>query len=217
MPKPKYKAVIFDFDDTLVESRAVKWAHHKHVAKKFYDIDLTDEVLRVHWGKPLNTLIKEIYQNSDTEENMMKVLKSTKHEYLKKLYEGSLPTIMTLLENNIKVGVVSATTKHFLVEDLKIHHFPIEHFIIIQGADETEVHKPDPRVFLPLLEKLKKEGIKSKDIVYIGDSLNDLEAAHGAGIDFIGVATGLYSVEEFKKQGAKIVIKDMSELLQNII
>ena len=38
MKIPKYKAVLFDFDDTLVESRIQKWNQHKDVAKKFYNV-----------------------------------------------------------------------------------------------------------------------------------------------------------------------------------
>jgi phosphoglycolate phosphatase-like HAD superfamily hydrolase len=39
----KYRAVLFDLDDTLLKTSTIKWAHHKAVAKRFYNIDLTDE------------------------------------------------------------------------------------------------------------------------------------------------------------------------------
>ncbi len=210
------KAVIFDFDDTLVETRAIKFEHHKAVAKKFYNIDLTEETFLKHYGQPFNTIIKAFYQDADTLENMIQANVSTREQFLKKLYPGSLDTVNTILDRGIKVGVLSATNTNFILDDFERFSFPINRFSMIQGPDETPVHKPDPAVFLPLLEKLGKEGIKKEETVYVGDSLLDLQAAHGAGIDFIAVTTGLYSEEDFKKNGAKIVVGEISEILKHI-
>jgi phosphoglycolate phosphatase-like HAD superfamily hydrolase len=206
------KAVIFDFDDTLVESREIKWAHHRHVAKKFYDIDLKDETLHKHWGKPLYTLISELYQNSDSLENMYDALISTRHDFLKGPYKGSAETVEILINHGLKIGVLSATNKKYLIEDLIRLGFLVDHLAVIQGADETLVHKPDPDVFLPVLKKLKEEGIGKEDIVYVGDSLDDMQAAEGAGIGFIAVTTGLYSEEDFRNHGVKVIMKDIKEL-----
>ena len=215
--KSKYKAVIFDYDDTLVETRAIKWAHHRAVAKEFYHIDLSDEVLLKHWGKPLYVLIAELYQYSDTLENMIKANLSIRDKFLKKVYTGSVKAITELVDRGVKVGILSATTNEFLLDDLIRHGFPVSNFSIIQGSDKTMVHKPDPKVFIPLLKKFKKEGIKKEEIIYVGDSLDDLQAAHGAGIGFIAVTTGLYSKEDFKKNGAKVIIKDIKELTSKIL
>ncbi len=212
----KYKAIIFDFDDTLVESRIAKWSHHKHVAKKFYNIDLTDEDIREHWGKPLGVLIRELYKNSDTEENMYAVLYSVKKDFPKYPYKGAIGTIQKLLSNNIKVGVVSATTKRFLVEDLGDLGFPVEDFITIQGADETMHHKPDPRVFEPLINSLQEEGIKKEEILYVGDSIDDFKASTGAGIHYIALTTGLYSQDDFERLGALTICHNIEDIFNHI-
>lgn len=216
MLKPKYKAVIFDFDDTLVESRAVKWAQHKHVAKNFYNIDLKDEDLRKHWGKPIHVLAHEIYQGKDSWEKMHANLVATRPEFPKIPYTESRNVINELLSKDIRVGILSATFTEDIEEDLKRHDFPVER-ILVQGADMTEVHKPDPGVFLPLLEILTLEDIQNKDIVYVGDSVDDLKAATLAGLDFIAVTTGLYSESEFKKNGAQIIVYDIKDILNKII
>ncbi|MEX2052449.1 MAG: HAD-IA family hydrolase, partial [Candidatus Paceibacterota bacterium] len=207
------KAVIFDFDDTLVETIVAKWAQHKHVAKKFYNVDVTDDLLRLHWGKPLDKLIGEICNYSDTKENMIEAYNSTRNDFPKNPYPGSVKVTRCLIDKGFKVGVLSATTKRFLVEDLENYGFPTEEFICIQGAEETTVHKPHPDVFLPLLKKLEEEGIKKDEIVYIGDSLDDFRAARGAGINFIAVTTGLYSKKDFKKNGAKNITKEIREVI----
>ncbi len=208
----KYKAVIFDFDDTLVESRLLKWAQHKHVGKKFYNLDFTDDQIRQLYGKPFNDLIKELYGEVDTLENLHEAIQSVRDDFLKKVYPGVLELMKHLLGNKTEVGIVSATNKRYLVEDLERIGFPHDKFFIIQAADEVLHHKPDPKVFSIALEKLEEKGIKKEEIVYIGDALQDLKAAQGAGIGFIAVTTGLYSKEEFEQAGAKVVLSDIREL-----
>lgn len=211
----KYKAVIFDFDDTLVESREIKWAHHRYVAKKFYNIDLSDETFLKHWGKPLHTLMAELYQHSDTPENMMKNVLSVREKFLKKVYDGSIEVVEEIINRGIRVGVLSATSSKFLLDDLTRQGFPVKE-MWTQGSNDTEVHKPNGEVFRPMFDKLKEYNIEKKDIVYVGDSLIDLEATERAGIGFIAITTGLYSAEDFKKNGAKIIIKDVKEVLHYI-
>ncbi|OGI65248.1 hypothetical protein A3A95_03635 [Candidatus Nomurabacteria bacterium RIFCSPLOWO2_01_FULL_39_18] len=217
MSKPKYKAVIFDFDDTLVETRLIKMAHHIAVAKKFYDINLTEEVFLEHYGKPFNTLIKTLYQDSDTLENMIAANVTMRNDFLKKVYPASVDVVKTLLDHDIKIGILSATNRDFVMNDLNRLNFPVDRMSVVQGADETEVHKPDPNVFMPILDKLKKQGIEKEDIVYVGDSLSDLKATTAAGIDFIAVTTGLYSQEDFKNNGAEVIIKEIKEVVEKII
>ncbi len=214
---PKYKAVIFDFDDTLVESRLAKWDQHKHVGKKFYNIDLKDETLHEHWGKPIHILAPELYEHSEPWEEMHQKLISTKKDFPKKLYPGSVTALNELLDNSIKIGIISAATRMDITEDLVKFNFPLERFTIIQGCDETNVHKPNPEVFTPALKKLEEEGIELKDILYVGDSIDDLKASTLAGIDFIALTTGLYTREDFKKLGAKTILKNIGELTKEIL
>ncbi len=211
------KAVIFDFDDTLVESRLAKWAQHRHVAREFYNIDLKEETLLEHWGKPLHNLIEELYERSDTLENMMTAVISTRDAFPKKPYMESVNIVKKLLSADIKVGILSAATRRFIIEDLKKFGFPVEQFFMIQGASETLVHKPNPDVFTPLIEALKKEDIDKEEIVYVGDSLYDLKAATQAGLYFIAITTGLYSRDDFEKNGAKVIVQDIKEVANKIL
>jgi len=181
MPKPKYKAVIFDFDDTLVETCLIKLAQYQYVAKKVYNTELTEEAFLRHWGKPFRIMLAGLFENIDTFENIHAAVRAERTNFFKKVYKGSVDTVNNLLNKGVKVGILSATNTINLLEDLERLDFPIERLTIIQSSDETKVHKPDPKVFLPILRKLKKEGVKKEKTVYVGDSLDDLQAAKGAG------------------------------------
>ncbi len=214
--KNRYKAIIFDFDDTLVESRLSKWAQHKHVAKTFYNIDISDEDIAQHWGKPLSELIRILYKESDTIENMKSAIFSVKNNFLKKVFPDTHRVVTTILDNGMEVGILSASSKDHIIDDFTRLEFPVERFIVIQGEEDTLFHKPDPAVFAQLLEMLSEKGIEKKDILYVGDSLDDFHAATGAGINFIGVHTGLYSKDDFINAGAENILSEIGELLDYI-
>lgn len=211
----KYKAVIFDLDDTLVQTAGVKWAHHKAVAKQFYDIDLTDEVLAEHWGKPFEQMMAILYQHADTPENMLKANLSLEHEFRKTLQPDTLPTIEALLARGIDVGVITSTLNSFAMNDLTRLGFPVDKFFAIHGADDVAAHKPDPKVFEKALGMLGKKGITHQQIVYVGDALMDYYAARDAGLGFVGVTTGFVTKEQFEAEGANVV-PSLGQLLARI-
>ena len=206
------QAVVFDFDDTLVKTRLIKWAQHKAIAREYYGNDLTDDDILKHWGKPLNVLITELHRAADTIENMLSNYRATNHRFQKVAEEGARETTLVLLAGGLEVGVVTAANREFVLSDLKRLGFPTESFFHIQAADETEFHKPDPRVFDPTLEALHDIGIEVGKAVYVGDALWDYVAARDAGMDFIGVTTGLASKAEFKKTGAPQIIDRIDKL-----
>lgn len=201
----KYKAVLFDLDDTLLKTSVAKWAHHKAVAKQFYDIELTDEVLAKHWGMPFEPMMAIFYQNADTPENMLKANLSLEDQFPKELQEDSLNMIDALLKASVEVGVVTSILGHLAKKDLLRLGFPADKFFILQGADDEPAHKPDPKVFDKALKLLKAKGIAPKEVVYVGDALMDYYAARDAGIGFMGVTTGFVMQEQFEAEGAQAV------------
>lgn len=46
--RSRYKAVIFDIDDTLLMTREPKWQQHIYVAKHYYDTDVSESDLLRH-------------------------------------------------------------------------------------------------------------------------------------------------------------------------
>lgn len=218
MPSSPYQAVVFDLDDTLTQSHEYTFAHHKAVAKQ-YGIDLTDEDILVHWGKPFDELIQHLYRRSDSLENMKALNQSLYAQFRKKIQEDTQPLLATLVAQQMRLGILTAANTHQAIEDLTYFGVPIDQFTFIQGAEQTSVHKPHPDVFLPMFERLAQEGIEKAAIVYVGDALHDFHAARDAGITFVAVTTGLVSQERFRQAGAKYIIprlKHLPEVLQGV-
>jgi len=78
----------------------------------------------------------------------------------------------------------------------------------VAGADTFPVRKPDPKHILMLVERM---GGDPKSTVMIGDSIHDVEAAHGAGLPAVLVSWG-YTVKPASELGAEAVIQKFGAL-----
>lgn len=198
------KAVFFDHDDTLVGTIEAKFEQHKHVARTFYDKELTDEELKLHWGKPLNELACLLYGTDDIDKAMTYIL-ATHEAYPKELFEVTIPMLQRVKAAEKIIGIITATSRFSFEHDLDLHEVPRELIDYTQTADDTDHHKPNPLVFEPAILWLARQGIRASETLYVGDGLHDMKAALGAGFSFLGVETGLVTAEQFADHGAKSI------------
>lgn len=205
------KAVIFDFDDTLVGTYRPIWNMHRHIAKKYYGIELTDETILKHWGQPINVLAKHYYQTDDPEQGVAYILKENVN-FPKEKFDHTIPLLQKLRGKGLKTGIVTASHLNLVDGDFITANLTKDMIDYIQTADDTDVHKPDPAVFNPLLSWADRHGIRKNEILYIGDGLHDMNAALSAGLSFLGVATGLVTISDFEGHDVRS-IADLSMLL----
>lgn len=187
----KHRVVAFDFDDCLVATIKNIWAQHKHVAKEFFGVEVTDDDLRQVWGRPLPELVERVYHQPF--EIVEPHLLAAKPQFPKEVFPATFQKLKQIKEAQKIIAVVTSTNTKSISIDLKQNNFPeglIDHMFTI---DDCDYHKPDKRVFSPLLAL----GYSPEQVVYVGDAASDFYAARDAGMDFIGVETGLLSNEDF--------------------
>ncbi len=85
----------------------------------------------------------------------------------------------------------------------------------IQTCEDTDIHKPDPKVFEPTLSKLAEKKVMVEETMYVGDSIQDYFAARGRGLHFVGIADRSTPKKVFHDEGA-ITIKGLKELEKEI-
>jgi phosphoglycolate phosphatase len=206
------KAVVFDFDDTLIGTYAAIRRLHIHIAKTYYDVDLTDEVILKHWGRPIAELARHYYKTEDVESGVAKVVLH-QPDFPKEIFPFAAPTIRRLKHEGKLIGIVSAVIRPILERDADFAKIPLHLVNYVQTAEATMHHKPDPQVFAPLLAWAHAQAIEPREILYVGDGLQDAAAARGAGLSFIGVQTGLVTADGFAAQGVGS-IPDLSSLVK---
>lgn len=208
------KAVFFDHDDTLVGTIEAKWAHHKHVARTWYNKELTDDDIRQDWGKPFSQLVELLYGQDDPEEAMRRNL-SCEDDFPKVLPAETIPTLRRLHAAGKVLGIITATSRYSFEHDLDLHSFPRDIIDYTQTEDDTSFHKPDPRVFEPAVTWLATRNISPHEVLYVADGLHDMKAAVGAGFNFMGITTGLVAAHDFIAAGAES-IHSLNSLLPDV-
>ena len=212
----KYKVALFDLDDTLLRSYERKWTQHKHVALDHFGIEITDEQLHEHWGKPFLEMIALLYGDVAEPIALAKVIHSYNHQFPKLVFDGSVAAVDRLLDAGVQVGIVTSSPTELAFADLRRLGFNVDQLLCVLGNDIGAFHKPDSRVFEPALARLPTS-VSRSEIVYVGDLLVDLEAAIAASFDFIGVTTGVLSPDALLAAGASCVVGSAPDAVDLIL
>lgn len=194
------KAVIFDFDDTLIRS-----SHSTIKGCIFASRTLglrvppENEVARL-LGLPWSEVVKSLHPEIEEEDFNKAYIKCGGNEgsYATK---GAKVINKKLREANIFTGIISSRDMNSIYDKLEKTGFDKTEFDHIEAHTKEKFSKPDPRVFNHLLQKLSKSKLLKSEIVYVGDAIYDYLAANGAGLNFIAFINGAYSKEEFMEAG----------------
>jgi HAD superfamily hydrolase (TIGR01549 family) len=185
------KAVIFDWDDTLVSTFGPKVHQWIDDGLKHYKTTITADEVRAQWGKPLPVIAMELFgiKEEDSHE-ILRIMAEESHNYPKVPFEGSLSLVKLLKSAGYILCLVTSTSAASMRRDMDYDpdmDSMLRCFGNIFAADDVEHHKPDPRVFDDVLAEL---GLEPEQAIYIGDGEHDASAALMAGLGFIGVNSG---------------------------
>ena len=200
------RAFIFDWDDTLVQTRQCRFAAIKALGARFYARTLDDAAIEAHWGKPFSTLFSLLFDvQGDQIDIITEQYLSLTDEFPMLPHNNAVTTIAKLCDSDC-VGIATAATRAVVTPDLNRLGFPVVRLAKVQCAEDTTHHKPAARVFTPLLYELQQAGIAVLQITYIGDSNTDFLAASRANLGFIGICRDSWSAAQFPSVGAKFLV-----------
>lgn len=206
-------AVVFDWDGTLVDSKAVLvesfQATTAEVLGRAYPSthEETEMIVQLR-GEDAFALLAE----GDAE--LAARLGSAFHpHYVARAeraqpFPGTLETLARLRTAGLKLGV--ATSKARIRLDLEAERTGIGRFLDEEiSGDEVKLAKPDPESVAAVIRRL---GVEPGRTLYVGDGPNDVLAGRGAGAVTVAVSFGFHP-EEARAAGPDHVIAAMPELL----
>jgi len=205
------KAVLFDYDDTLVQTRQCKYRALRALGRRHYGLELSEADIARHWGVAYEQLFRALFGAVEPElDRARSRYEALESEFPMTAYPETLE-VLTALAARGPIGVVTAAGRAIVERQMRTLEFP--ELSVLQTAEDTPYHKPDPRVFMPAIAELERHGIDPSRVCYVGDSINDYRAARGAGLAFFGVLRGTTSAEEFRAAGARTV-ESLEELVE---
>jgi phosphoglycolate phosphatase len=128
-----------------------------------------------------------------------------------RLYDGVEDTLSALKLAGYALGL--CTNKREKTAHMVLGHFEIDHYFdAVVGGDTTPKRKPEPD---PVVEAVRRVGLKTEAAVMVGDSKADFAAARAAGVRVILVDWG-YTDHDVNNFGADRVISSYAEFLPHI-
>ena len=174
------KAILFDFDGTLVNTNDVIIESFRYTFMHYKNQGVELSKITSFFGEPLVTTMAREFPETTPEEAMAtyRSYQDMHKEELVKTFDGIESMLAELKKRNIAMSVVTSRTTSSTVAYLE--QFGLEkYFDVIVSCDDTDIHKPNPEPALLALEKL---GVSKDEAVMIGDGDFDMGCAQNAGV-----------------------------------
>jgi phosphoglycolate phosphatase len=208
-----YKHIIFDLDGTLSDPREGVYNAYYYAAAKL-NLKMPDvDILATLIGPPLQKGFADVFglhgKAIDEAVDAFREYYGERGLFENKLYAG----ISELLEELSLCGtpVYVATSKFEAYAKRVLENFAIlQYFTDVAGADYNGYHATKTGLVSGLL---LRNGIRDPlEVVVVGDTHYDIEAAAELELDSVGVSYGFSSYEEIERLNPDYIAQSVSEL-----
>ena len=215
-PKLRAKAIIFDLDGTLVDSRSAyrEAAELAFASLKLGNVDptiVTEIPRRLEQDQPIHDLIV----GADVDR--------FREVYLRAYYRATaektrpFPNVAGTLERLSSDASLAVTTRRNVPEvevRRELEKFGLaKYFRIIITSQNTLKPKPSPEALIMCAEHL---GVRMSDCAVVGDSVIDVRAGKSAGAHTVAVLTGVFTRGELEKEKPDLLLRDVGELPESL-
>lgn len=215
------EAVLFDLDGTLLDTlRDLADSGNAVLAEEGHPVHPVEDY-KTFVGNGMAHLVRAIFpeahrpaEGPETEAMLARYRAAYAERWNRttRLYPGIAELLDGLAGRGVPLGVLSN----------KAHDFTrrcVEEFLsgwewsVVLGAREGVPRKPDPAA---ALEAAKRMGVAPRDCAFLGDSDVDMQTAHNAGMQAVGVSWGFRGVEELRAAGAQRILDAPEELFVDL-
>lgn len=212
----KFKGVIFDLDGTLVNSlEDIADAMNSVLQDLNYPTHNYD-TYQYFIGSGLRNLVSKALPETHNDEKhidhcyqLMIEKYSDNCTRKTKSYDGIRELLDLLISQNIKLSVFSNKSDD-LTKKVVADLFP-NYFNPVVGLSVEALKKPNPSEAIAISKSL---GLKTEEIIFVGDSGIDMQTATNANMLAVGVSWGYRPEEELIANGAKLVLSHPLDLIQ---
>ncbi|HBE44693.1 MAG TPA: hypothetical protein DDW17_04365 [Deltaproteobacteria bacterium] len=219
------KAILFDFDGTIVDSIRLFYEVGKEISMKMGLHEPNEEKVHeiIEFGKsPWDAFIPE---DIDDRQKIIEKGKKIADEIFLETYEKNcnifhdVPEVLkTLHERGLKTGIITGNKPKLRGTARRLfakNGLDMEELFDIALAYPYKNLRPKP---FPdyLLKACEKLSLAPWECVYVGDSITDIQAGKAAKMATAGVLTGVSTQEDLFREAADLIIKNLSGLISII-
>lgn len=223
------RAVIFDLDGTLVQTRTASWEIFEKISKQFdLGVDRPEQYFDLFRGNVFDSIRKLCRDDAHAARAKKAFLELLRSDYTPPLVPG-VTDVVRRLAGDCTLAVMSSNAMAVLRRVLVANDLAFC-FAHVFGGDVA----PDKRAAIGAFmadsgsgygrrcEADYDEGGRGRDpdpgsTVLVTDTAGDVRDALGAGIRVVGVAWGMHSVEELTAAGAEFVALWPQEITTHLL
>ncbi len=210
--KKKIRGIIFDLDGTLIQAYKAIYLGLSEAFTHFKREIFPLGDLKIYLKPDLETTLHQFFSPEEVLKAIPIMREKYEEVYLDNTYflDGSRETLDGLHAKGIVLGVASNKFGRFSRGAL-LHLGVSDYFKSILGAGDVPRNKPFPDMLYKALEEMD---LLREDVVFVGDTLTDIETGKQAGIDVYALPTGFHSKSELSQVKPRRILKNLKELIQ---
>ena len=178
----KIKAVLFDYDGTLMDTNEVILRSWEYTFQTVQVTEPDRETLLETFGEPLEQTMHRFFGVEGAQmEEYVDIYRSYQRDHFVDdicLFPDVKETLQELRKAGFLCALVTSRLKKTTMDGLQKYDLEPD-FDLILTADDCTRHKPDPQPILLALERL---GIERDEAVMLGDTVMDIGCARNAGV-----------------------------------
>lgn len=205
--------IIYDLDGTLVDTREDIALAANHMLRELKLPELSHSEISGFVGRGVFYLISNCLKSQDLK-LVEKGIRLYRDYYAKHMLDHSVlfPGAREILDYYRAQKQIVMTNKPdpFSTNMLKALGVA-EYLSQIIAGDTVYPKKPDPQGILAMMEQYK---VNAAGVLFIGDSLIDIETARNAGVPIAVLTHGFSDREQLQSQAPELIADSFTELLQ---
>jgi pyrophosphatase PpaX len=216
----EFRAVLFDLDGTLIDSKPLIKAAFVHALKQASSYDFPVEGVPPLIGLPLRAMFERVYgteRQARAPEGGVDSVLAIYREYLRiyekkllKVFPGVIETLEALRGAGVRLAVVTSKMDSVALRHMKL--FSMDSFFdTMVFEQDTARHKPEPDPFLLASSRLE---VPAGQCLAVGDAIADLQSARAAGMRFGAAAWGAEPLEPLLEEEPDYVFNRPGDILE---
>ncbi len=211
------KAVMIDLDGTLLDTAPDLASAANMMLKELNRTELPLETIQSYIGKGIEKLVKRSLTGSlDGEPDaalLAEAMPAYERHYSSTLYvdtrpyAGVIEGLDALRGKGLRLACITNKAEAFTLPLLRAAGL-LDYFDLVLSGDSLPKKKPHP---MPLLHACERFGIAAQEMLLIGDSLNDAQAARAAGCHVFVVPYGYNEGKDVRELDCDAIVSSLED------
>lgn len=175
------RAVVFDFDGTLVNSLPLVLASIAHALEPFGKLPTTEIFARL--GGPPERFLPLLLNDPKHVPEALARMDAYHHanHHLVEIFDGAGKMLDALRASGVRTAIWTGRDRESM--EMLLRRLRLEgHFAVVMCGDDLPTHKPDPQ---GLREVMRRLDVTPSETIFVGDADVDVLGGRACGVDTI--------------------------------